>query len=126
MTTETQQETRKELTELQKLARGIEQRGEDITKYGLFKKAVGQGSNVLGRSFNVLQKEYQKDPLFIKTLADKFQQNPVTQQFSKALIKASEAPERTRNAVMYGLYQQPAFRKALMEVGKFFIGEEDE
>lgn len=46
--------------------------------------------------------------------------------FARALNKiAKETNERTRTALFYSLYQQPSFRKALMDIGEDVFGEEE-
>lgn len=45
--------------------------------------------------------------------------------FVNALRKASEAEGARKNALMYGIYQQPAFRRMLEDVGREAIGEEE-
>lgn len=44
--------------------------------------------------------------------------NPEYKSYAGPLLKASEANERTRKAILFGLYQQPAFREMLKKEGK--------
>ena len=48
------------------------------------------------------------------------------QPFTRALEKIAESDGSRRNALLYGIYQQPAFRKMLEDIGRTVIGEEDE
>jgi hypothetical protein len=41
------------------------------------------------------------------------------------LNKAVNAPSQRKNALMYGIYQQPAFRKMLKQLGRNVIGESE-
>lgn len=45
-------------------------------------------------------------------------QNKAAQQFSSPLLKAAQADDRKRSAILYGLYQQPAFREAYQSIGE--------
>jgi len=47
-------------------------------------------------------------------------------QFSKSLERASQADNKTKTAIMYGLYQQPAFRKMLGGLGESLVGDESD
>lgn len=47
------------------------------------------------------------------------------QSFAGPLQKAANSEGRTRTAIMYGLYQQPAFRKMLNAIGESVIGEDE-
>jgi hypothetical protein len=44
--------------------------------------------------------------------------NKAAQQFSSPLLKAAQGDERKRSAILYGLYQQPAFRDAYQSLGE--------
>lgn len=52
-------------------------------------------------------------PEQVEELAHFFSSNPSTQAFVAPLEKAAQGDNRTRSAVLFGLYQQPAFRQAL-------------
>lgn len=45
-------------------------------------------------------------------------QNKAAQQFASPLLKASQSDDRKRSAILYGLYQQPAFRQMYEELGQ--------
>ena len=44
-------------------------------------------------------------------------QNKAAQQFASPLLKASQSDDRKRAAILYGLYQQPAFREMYEQLG---------
>lgn len=116
-----------QLQELRKLATGLEGREADISRYGLYKRVVGQGANVIGRGMKNLTEELQKDPAYIKTIADKMTEaGGAIASFAGPLTKALNSPERTRMAILYGLYTQPAFRKAMADIGEAIIPLDDE
>jgi hypothetical protein len=60
-------------------------------------------------------------PESINELLNEFSQSPDTQAFVAPLEKAAQGDDRTRSAVLFGLYQQPAFRQALQKKKGFNI-----
>lgn len=115
------------LDEVRQIAAREADREADISKYGLWRKAVGQGSNMLGRAMKVVTDEINKDPIYIKTLADKMAgAGKGISEFVTPLMRAYNASDRTRMAIMYGLMQQPAFRKAMVDVGEAIIPVDEE
>lgn len=55
----------------------------------------------------------EQKPEMIQDLAEMFKQDESTTIFAAPLEKAANADDRTRSAVLFGLYQQPAFRQAM-------------
>jgi hypothetical protein len=47
------------------------------------------------------------------------------QPYANQLIKAAESGDQRRTALMYGIYQQPAFRKMLERIGREALDEQD-
>lgn len=56
-------------------------------------------------------------PEQIQELAQFFSNDEKTASFVAPLEKAAQADDRTRSAVLFGLYQQPAFRQAMSKKG---------
>lgn len=55
----------------------------------------------------------EQKPEQIQDLLSVFQNDPSAQSFIAPLEKAAQGDDRTRSAVLFGLYQQPAFRQML-------------
>lgn len=130
----------------------IDTKGGDsvFTKKGLLSSATGSIGNVAGvgakKAQDVTQSIAKKATSIVKTPAEKLTKGftnltknndtarqlaerlqtsgKAGQEYANALLKAADLPERSRNAVMYGLYQQPAFRKMVDDLN--FFKDEDE
>lgn len=59
----------------------------------------------------------EQGPEHLANLAESFKADSSAQAFIAPLEKAANADDRTRTAVLFGLYQQPAFRAALKAKG---------
>jgi hypothetical protein len=55
----------------------------------------------------------EQKPEHVQNLLAHFQNDPSAKAFVAPLEKAAQSDDRTRSAVLFGLYQQPAFRLAL-------------
>ena len=48
-------------------------------------------------------------------------QNPAVKNFAAPLLKASQSSDQKRAAILYGLYQQPAFREVYEDLGSEMV-----
>lgn len=83
--------------------------------------AVVKGSNVAGKAVNSFHKLSAAVPEQLNQLAQKLGapgMSKAAQSYASPLMKAAQADDRTRTAILYGLYQQPAFRKFYEDMGQ--------
>lgn len=129
-------------SDLSKFVRQSEGEGSVSLKAaaGPVQKILAKGGNVAGAGVKSTQ-EFAKDAsrkIYNKMIdmtpddAVKFGEELASEFGDKAtpyinqLVKAAGSPEQRRNALMYGIYQQPAFRKMLERVGRSMIDEGDD
>lgn len=120
---------------------GRNEGSDNITKASLYSQFIGKVPNVAGRGVKAVQDAPKKLIADMNKRVMKLAENSESmtklaqslqgagkagQEYSNALLKAAELPERSRNAVMYGLYQQPAFREMVKQYNPFDDGEGNE
>lgn len=128
-------------SDLSKFVRQSEGEGSVSLKSaaGPVQKIVAKGGNIFG-SLNKSGRDFSSD--FYNKMIDmtpdnavKFGEELASQFGDKAtpyvnqLVKAAGSPAQRKNALMYGIYQQPAFRKMLERMGRTIrtiIDEEDD
>jgi len=78
------------------------------------------GANVAGKGYQSLKDLASLPVEKISQIAQKFSSSPNTtaQSYASPLLKAAQGDERQRAAIMYGLYQQPAFRELYQSMGE--------
>lgn len=82
------------------------------TPYRLTKGVMKDAAGVANKSFEFVK---MKSPQ-IEQIANKLStKGNVAQPYVNALKKAANSPEKTKNAILYGLYKTPAFRALLEE-----------
>lgn len=82
---------------------------------------VVKGSNVAGKAVNSFHKLSAAVPEQLNQLAQKLGapgMSKAAQSYASPLMKAAQSDARTRTAILYGLYQQPAFRKFYEDMGQ--------
>lgn len=78
------------------------------------------GANKAGSLVQGLTKLTSATPEKLSQIAQNFgmSSNKVAKEYASPLLKAAQADERQRSAILYGLYQQPAFREMYDSLGE--------
>lgn len=107
------QEVNKPLGTLFSLPRKLSTTGANVAGY--YVGAAGRAAKTIGESGVAPIRDMSPD--WLKNTAAKLAQqaSPAAQELSNLLVKAADSEERARNAILFGLMQNPAYRQMMKE-----------